>query len=360
MSTKPPFTLYGSNASPYSCKIRAFLRYRRIHFKWAALNPMEISTHVNPSIRKLRTKLIPILEWPDGRVLDDSTVIIDVLEEEFPIGRNVLPPSGPERFLVKLLEDFFDEWFMKATFNTRWSSEADRDWASRWIIADQVMSSPKLFNLPDPSQREALTKFFRDRQVGRLRLVGCEDDKLWQYVMHQVVGALDAHLRDDNAFRFLLGPRPTAADFALYGLLKQLSLDHTTGYIIRDRFTAALLDLAATKKNSGVVTIDNLLGEDTSRTIIMMKTVNEDSVMKALTQLVEELNIPKPSMFYTPTNHSAVHFESSGVGFCTECLKKKVAIMEIPCGKEYGGKAYMCEECYSKRDDAGPVFKIEY
>ncbi|EER08518.1 hypothetical protein Pmar_PMAR015937 [Perkinsus marinus ATCC 50983] len=135
---------------------------------------------------------------------------------------------------------------------------------------------------------------------------------------------------------------------------------HADRIVAADLLRSALLDLAATKKNSGVVTIDNLLGEDTSRTIIMMKTVNEDSVMKALTQLVEELNIPKPSMFYTPTNHSAVHFESSGVGFCTECLKKKVAIMEIPCGKEYGGKAYMCEECYSKRDDAGPVFKIEY
>ncbi|KAF4702915.1 hypothetical protein FOZ63_018461 [Perkinsus olseni] len=123
---------------------------------------------------------------------------------------------------------------------------------------------------------------------------------------------------------------------------------------------SALLDLAATKKNFGVVTMDNLLGDDTSRTIDMMKTVNEESVMNALNQLVEELKIPKPSMFYTPTNHPAVHFNSSGVGFCTECLKKKVAIMEIPCGKEYGGKAYLCEECYSKRDDTGPLFKIEY
>ncbi|KAF4656768.1 hypothetical protein FOZ61_006678 [Perkinsus olseni] len=117
---------------------------------------------------------------------------------------------------------------------------------------------------------------------------------------------------------------------------------HADLIVASDLLRSALLDLAATKKNFGVVTMDNLLGDDTSRTIDMMKTVNEESVMNALNQLVEELKIPKPSMFYTPTNHPAVHFESSGVGFCTECLKKKVAIMEIPCGKEYGGKAYLC------------------
>ncbi|EER07796.1 conserved hypothetical protein, partial [Perkinsus marinus ATCC 50983] len=140
------------------------------------------------------------------------------------------------------------------------------------------MSSPKLFNLPDPSQREALTKFFRDRQVGRLRLVGCEDDKLWQYVMHQVVGALDAHLRDDNAFRFLLGPRPTAADFALYGLLKQLSLDHTTGYIIRDRFTAVYGWIMAMDDSSG-------LEVDAEWELLRMNTPAVRKILKLVTSM---------------------------------------------------------------------------
>lgn len=39
--------------------------------------------HMKCVILLLQTKLIPILEWPDGRVLDDSTVIIDVFEEEW-------------------------------------------------------------------------------------------------------------------------------------------------------------------------------------------------------------------------------------------------------------------------------------
>ncbi|EEQ97899.1 hypothetical protein Pmar_PMAR025522 [Perkinsus marinus ATCC 50983] len=135
---------------------------------------------------------------------------------------------------------------------------------------------------------------------------------------------------------------------------------HADRIVAADLLRSALLDLAASKKNFGAVSVDNLLGEDTSRVIDMMKTVNEESVMKALNELVDELKIPKPSMQYTPTNHAAVHFESSGVGFCTECLTKKVAIMELPCGKEYGGKAYLCEDCYCKRDDAGPLFKIQY
>ncbi|KAF4655686.1 hypothetical protein FOL47_009332 [Perkinsus chesapeaki] len=116
---------------------------------------------------------------------------------------------------------------------------------------------------------------------------------------------------------------------------------HADRIVAADLMRSALLNLAASKKSSGEVTMENLLSENTGRTVDMMKTVNEESVVKALNELVNELKISKPSMFYTPTNHPVVHFESSGMGFCTECLKKKTAIMEIPCGKEYGGKAYL-------------------
>ncbi|KAF4702914.1 hypothetical protein FOZ63_018460 [Perkinsus olseni] len=254
MSTCPSFTLYGSNASPYSCKMRALMRYRRLHFKWVPLNPMEMASHLNPNIRALKAKVIPVLEWSDGRVLNDSTVIIDALEAEFRDGRTVVPPAGPARFLAKLLEDFFDEWFMKAMFNRRWSSETDRDWSSRWIISDQLMSAPELATLPSPSQTSGLIKFFRDRQVGRLALVGCEDDELWQHVMYEVVGALDMQLKSGDACRFLLGPRLTCADFALYGVLKQLSLDHTAGRFIQDHFDAAYGWVLAMDDLSGLAT----------------------------------------------------------------------------------------------------------
>ncbi|KAF4655687.1 hypothetical protein FOL47_009333 [Perkinsus chesapeaki] len=281
MSCAGQFTLYGSNASPYSCKMRALMRYRRLPFNWVILNPMEIPSHPNPNIRSLKARVIPILEWPDGRVLNDSTVIIEALDADFPRSRDVLPRDASQRFMVKLLEDFFDEWFMKAMFNRRWSSEADRDWSSRWIITDQLLTSPTLRILPSASDMANLTAVFRERQVSRVKLVGCEDDELWQRVMYEVMEAMDEQLRFGDAVRFLFSYRPTSADFSLYGILKQFSLDSTGGHVLREQFPSVYCWIQAMDDLSGLV----VEGE------FQYATVDTPAVRKIL-NLVDTMYLP--------------------------------------------------------------------
>ena len=66
---------------------------------------------------------------------------------------------------------------------------------------------------------------FGSRQVGRMKIVGCDNPELVQRSFDTFVGSLERHLSDGSLC--ILGGTPTIADFALYGQLSQLVVDRT-------------------------------------------------------------------------------------------------------------------------------------
>src|SRR5271169_1066421 len=113
----------GAPGSPYSRKLRAVLRYRRIPYVWVQRGSREAS-----GLPKPRVELLPQLILPaaDGTLeaLIDSTPLIRRLETLEP-GRSVIPPDPALAFLDALLEDYADEWLTKAMFHYRWAYAAD-------------------------------------------------------------------------------------------------------------------------------------------------------------------------------------------------------------------------------------------
>ena len=210
----PPALLriVGAPGSPYSRKLRAVLRYRRIPHAW--LN------HGSPETRELpapRVQIMPQLIVPgaDGALvaLTDSTPLIRMLEQQV-AGRSVIPPDGALAFLDALFEDYADEWLTKAMFHYRWAFADD--------VANAAAILPRWFRTDQPEEAAVNAgALFADRQVGRLGVVGSnavtapviEDS----YV--RLLRLLDAHL---TTSRFLFGGRPASADFALFGQLTQL------------------------------------------------------------------------------------------------------------------------------------------
>lgn len=220
----PFLRIVGAVGSPYSRKLRAVLRYRRIPHAWINQGSPESRGLPTPRVQLLPQLVLP---GPNGdlEVHTDSTPLIRELEKKH-AGREVIPPSGAVAFLDALLEDYADEWLTKAMFHYRWAFRLDADNAAailpRWFRTNQ----------PESEAVEA-GRLFADRQVGRLGVVGSNDitAPVIEASYRRLLSLLDAHL---THWRFVFGERPAASDFGLYGQLTQLAgFDPTSMAIAR-------------------------------------------------------------------------------------------------------------------------------
>lgn len=212
-SAGAPIPIVGMPGSPYSRKLRAVLRYRRIPYAWITAGSPE-----HHGLPRARVELLPQLVLPgsDGTAVaeTDSTPLIRRLEAEHP-ARSVIPSDPVVAYLDALIEDYADEWLTKAMFHYRWAYEAD--------VAQGAAILPRWFRA-DGSNDAAVAagKQFADRQVGRLGVVGSNPTTAptIEASYRRLLEILDARLADA---RFVMGGRPGASDFALYGQLTQLA-----------------------------------------------------------------------------------------------------------------------------------------
>ena len=96
------YTINAALGSPYSLKIRVLMRYRRIPHIW-----QHGTATKGRAAAKVKTPVIPVVEYPNGSFHNDSTPLIYNLEARHQ-GRSVLPPDPARAFLAHLLEDFTD------------------------------------------------------------------------------------------------------------------------------------------------------------------------------------------------------------------------------------------------------------
>jgi glutathione S-transferase len=213
--------LYGALGSPYSMKMRAIMRYRRLPHLWVQ---MRVDT---PNVfAKVKAPVIPVLEFADGTAMNDSTPLLYDLEQRFPDHRSIVPTDEAQAFFAFLLEDMADEWGTKLMFHHRWYLKRDQDQCSHWIIFDRLMGQGK-------AAVEATAKAFRDRQVGRMALVGCtpQNAPLIEETGRQIYALFNDQIPQTP---FLFGTRPSLADFAWYGQLSQNAVDPTPADLMRE------------------------------------------------------------------------------------------------------------------------------
>jgi glutathione S-transferase len=208
-----PLQIVGVPGSPYSRKLRAVLRYRRIPHVWILQGSPESRNLPRPRVALLPQLILPAAHGAlEART--DSTPLIRELERPFP-ARSVIPPDPAMAFVDALLEDYGDEWLTKAMFHYRWAYQADIDQAAATL--------PRWSNTNiGEEQAVAFGKMFAERQIGRLAVVGSNPAtaRTIEASYRRLLALLDAHL---SKHRFVMGGRPGAADFGLYGQLTQLA-----------------------------------------------------------------------------------------------------------------------------------------
>lgn len=201
----------GAPASPYTRKMLAVLRYRRIPYRFIHGESAE-------DLPAPKVSLIPVLylKGDDGELAAevDSTPIIRRLENEYP-GRSIIPSDPVVGFLNYLLEDYGDEWLTKAMFHYRWYYDDDID------MAGSVLPHYRMTTASD-DQITAQKKMFSERQIGRLYVVGSNDTtaSVIEDSYLRFLDCMNEHLKN---YPYLFGTRPSSADFACFGQLTQLA-----------------------------------------------------------------------------------------------------------------------------------------
>jgi glutathione S-transferase len=215
-----PFRLYGAELSPYSLKVRSYLRFKGLEFEWLTRS----NARQQDFARYAKLPLIPVLVDADETAMQDSTPIIEALEREYP-DPSITPADPALAFVSALLEDYADEWLNKAMFHYRWSYPQDQESASRRIVEMIFEGAPA----PDDAEQGV-----RSRMIARLHHVGSspETAPVIEGSFTRLISLLEALLGDKP---YLFGATPSLADFGLAGQFAQLLSDPTPGAMIKSQ-----------------------------------------------------------------------------------------------------------------------------
>ncbi len=267
MTLQEPIRFTGVPGSPYTRKMLAYLRFRHIRYELLIGDQATRAGLPEPKV-----KLLPTVYLPDDqgelKAHVDSTPLIRRIEKAFS-GRAAIPEHPVLGFLNYLIEDYADEWLTKAMFHYRWRHSADIEMAGAIL--------PRWSNIQAP---EAALRQFKahvtERQISRLHVVGSNDvtAPVIEASYKRLLGIMDALIEKQ---KFVLGARPSSADFGLYAQLTQLARFDPTpaGICLRE----------APRVHAWTDLVDDLSGHPAEE----QQWISPEEAPEALTHLLAEI-----------------------------------------------------------------------
>ena len=206
--TSSPYILYGGPVSLYTGKVRSYLRQHNIDFIEVHPNSERFLKHVVPTVGRW---IMPCMETPDGRIIQDGADIIDFFEFEARLSDYPARPITPVHSAVThLFELFGGEGLLRAAMHYRWNFDEQN--------LSFLESEFGISVIPKMTSDQISMNFARSS--GRMRKaavtfgVGPHSVELIESSFMEWLSLFSAHL-EHNAY--LLGNQPTLGDYCLMG-----------------------------------------------------------------------------------------------------------------------------------------------
>ena len=220
---KNHYRFWGDITSPYSCKLRTYMNYKGIPYKRMRVN---MNAYMNVIPEKVGMTIIPVLLTPNDEVMQDTTPIMESMEAEYP-EKSCIPTDARLAFFMWLLEEFADEYAVRFSMHYRWGNELNRDALSHRLARTMCYGVPDIH----PSQASSM---ILDRQSGFDTALGLTSNEIRDSLDQQLLDLLAILDKHFESYQFLLGNKPSLADFALYG--------HLFAHLFNDPYSARIME----------------------------------------------------------------------------------------------------------------------
>jgi glutathione S-transferase len=241
-----PLTLYGPEVSYFTGKLEAVIRFKELPYQRIPKGP------VGELERATGVAQVPGLQLADGRWLTDTTPIIHWLDERY-ADTPVIPRDPVLAFFSRLLEDYADEWLWRPAMHYRWSYPEGAYHLSRVLVHEAAGHVP----LPGFVTRHLI----RTRQRALFTRGDGVTSATWDHVEKIYLDSLKQLGAIFTARPYLLGTRPSLADFGFFGpMFRHFAMDPPSARIMRETAPAVFEWVARVWNARASVTQGELLG----------------------------------------------------------------------------------------------------
>lgn len=201
------YTLFGAPASLYTGKARSYLRKQGIEFVEVVPGS---DRYLNEIVPKAGRWIIPVVEAPDGEIIQDGADIIDHFERGpgQALRRYEIYPESPVLLAIShVFELFGGEGLLRPAMHYRWNFDEEN---LNYIAAEFALLAP-------PVDDDTAMKFFL-HSSGRMRKAAVtfgvtpESAPAIETAFEEWLDLFSEHLREHP---YLLGGQPTIGDFGL-------------------------------------------------------------------------------------------------------------------------------------------------
>jgi glutathione S-transferase len=224
-TTTDTYTLWGAAPSYYTGKIRSYLIKKGVPFRELYPSNPEFRRRIVPVVGNL---VVPVMETPDGEIIQDTTDMIEYLEARF--AQPLMVPDTPvQRAVAWLLGAFGSEGLLQPGMSYRWSYRSEQE---SFLCAEfgRCMHSG-----PDREARYAAGKQLMDYFNGFLPQLGVTAETIAaiETAYCELLDALDRHFQHCP---YIMGGRPSIADFGLMApLYAHLGRDPVPATLMKNR-----------------------------------------------------------------------------------------------------------------------------